>query len=105
KYLCSELLARELDADVFMAATDADAVFVDWGKPTAKAFGKASPKAMQEFSFPAGSMGPKVEAACRFADATGNVAAIGALKDLPPILTGKAGTTISSAASDIEWAS
>jgi carbamate kinase len=50
-------------------------------------------------------MGPKVEAACRFADATGNVAAIGALKDLPAILTGKAGTTISSAASDIEWAS
>jgi len=86
-------------------ATDADAVFLDWGKITAKAFRRGSPKVMREFSFPAGSMGPKVEAACRFADATRNVAAIGALKDLPAILTGKAGTTISSAASDIEWAS
>lgn len=86
-------------------ATDADAVFVDWGKPTAKAFRKASPKAIREYSFPAGSMGPKVEAACRFAEATGNVAAIGALKDLPAILAGKAGTSISPEASEIEWAS
>jgi len=50
-------------------------------------------------------MGPKIEAACRFAEATGNVAAIGALKDLPAILGGKAGTTISSEASEIEWVS
>jgi carbamate kinase len=86
-------------------ATDADAVFVDWGKPTAKAFRKASPTAIREYSFPAGSMGPKVDAACRFADATGNVAAIGALKDLSAILAGKAGTTIMPAAATIEWAS
>lgn len=104
KDLCSELLARELEADVFIMATDAVAVFLDWGKPTAKAFRKASPKAMREFSFPAGSMGPKVEAACHFAEATGKFAAIGALKDLPAILNGKAGTTITNAASSIEWA-
>jgi carbamate kinase len=105
KDLCSELLARGLDADFFIMATDADAVFVDWGKPTAKAFRRASPKAMRDFSFPAGSMGPKVDAACHFAEATGKSAAIGALKDLPAILAGKAGTTISSATSGIEWAS
>jgi carbamate kinase len=105
KDLCSELLARELNADVFIMATDAHAVFVDWGKPTAKAFRRANPKAMREFSFPAGSMGPKVEAACRFADATGNAAAIGALKDLPAILRGKAGTTVTAAATEVEWAS
>ena len=104
KDLCSELLARELEADVFIMATDADAVFLDWGKPTAKAIRKASPKAMREFSFPAGSMGPKVEAACQFAEATGKLAAIGSLKDLSAMLSGKAGTTISSAASSIEWA-
>ena len=105
KDLCSELLARELEADVFIMATDADAVFLDWGKPAAKAFRRASPKAMREFSFPAGSMGPKVEAACHFAEATGKVAAIGALKDLPSILSGKAGTTIAASASEVEWAS
>ena len=76
KDLCSELLARELEADVFIMATDADAVFLDWGKPTARAFRRASPEAMRGFNFPAGSMGPKVEAACRFAEATGKVAAI-----------------------------
>ena len=86
-------------------ATDADAVFLDWGKPTQKAFRKANPTAMREFSFPAGSMGPKVEAACHFAEATGKSAAIGALKDLPSILSGKAGTTITNAARSIEWAS
>jgi carbamate kinase len=104
KDLCSELLARELDADVFIMATDAEAVFLDWGKPTAKAIRRASPKAMREFSFPAGSMGPKVEAACHFAEATGKRAAIGALKDLKSMLSGEAGTTIDGSASAIEWA-
>jgi carbamate kinase len=103
KDLCSELLARELEADVFIMATDADAVFVDWGKPAAKAFRKASPEAIRAFSFPAGSMGPKVDAACRFAESTGKVAAIGALKDLRSILAGKAGTTVTSDAREIEW--
>ena len=46
--------------------------------------------------FAAGSMGPKVDAACRFARATGKQAAIGALADLERILAGEAGTTIST---------
>ena len=104
KDLCSELLARELEADVFIMATDADAVFLDWGKATAKAFRRASPKAMREFSFPAGSMGPKVEAACHFAEATGKRASIGALKDLKSMLCGEAGTTIDAGAPSIVWA-
>jgi carbamate kinase len=103
KDLCSELLARQIGADFFIMATDADAVFLDWGKPTAKAFRRASPKAMRDFSFPAGSMGPKVDAACQFAEATGKVAAIGALKDLAAIVRGEAGTSITSTASDIKW--
>jgi len=105
KDLCSELLARQLEADFFIMATDADAVFLDWGKPTAKAFRLANPKAMRDYSFPAGSMGPKVDAACHFAETTGKAAAIGALKDLAAILRGEAGTTIASAASEIKWAS
>ena len=104
KDLCSELLARELEADFFIMATDADAVFLDWGKPTAKAFRRANPKAMREYRFPAGSMGPKVDAACHFAELTGKQAAIGALKDLPAILRGEAGTTVCTAVCDVEWA-
>jgi len=104
KDLCTELLARELAADLFIMATDVEAVFIDWGKPTAKAIRRAAPKDMHAFAFPAGSMGPKVEAACHFAEATGKAAAIGALKDLPAILKGQAGTTISGKAGGITWA-
>ena len=104
KDLCSELLARQLKADIFIMATDAEAVFLDWGKPTAKAFRRASPKALRDHTFPAGSMGPKVEAACQFAELTGKAAAIGALKDLPAIIRGEAGTTVITDASRIEWA-
>lgn len=95
KDLASELLARELGADLFIMLTDADAVYVDWGKPTQKAIRRASPDALAAMSFAAGSMGPKVDAACRFARATGHSAAIGALADLERIIKGEAGTTIS----------
>ena len=100
---CSELLARQLDADFFIMATDADAVYIDWGKPSQRAIRSAHPDALRSHSFPAGSMGPKVEAACHFAQATGKKAAIGALKDLKSILQGGAGTTVSTASSGILW--
>jgi len=95
KDFCSELLAREVEADLLIMATDAEAVFVDWGKPGAKAIFKASPAAIREHKFPAGSMGPKVDAACQFAMATGKTAAIGALADVPGIIQGEKGTLIS----------
>jgi carbamate kinase len=101
KDLASELLARELDADLFVMLTDADAVYVDWGKPTQKPIRRASPAVLATQSFAAGSMGPKVDAACRFATVTGKKAAIGALADLEKILAGQAGTTISGTESDI----
>ena len=62
--------------------TDADAVYVDWGKPTQRAIRRAAPDALAAMPFAAGSMGPKVEAACRFVRATGKRAAIGELADL-----------------------
>ena len=104
KDLCSELLARELGADLFIMATDADAVFENWGKPNARAMRRASPEALKAYPFPAGSMGPKVDAARHFAEATGKRAAIGALKDLPGIISGRAGTTVTKEAGGIEWA-
>ena len=94
KDLCSELLAREVGADLLVMLTDANAVYVDWGTPTQRAIRRTSPGALAGIHFAAGSMGPKVEAACRFAAATGKPAAIGALSDLSLIIAGEAGTTV-----------
>jgi len=105
KDLATELLARELKADLYVMLTDADAVYVDWGKPTQRAIRRASPDALSALPFAAGSMGPKVEAACRFARATGKRAAIGELGSLSRIIAGEAGTTIDPAASGIVYAS
>jgi carbamate kinase len=104
KDFASELLARELNADLFIMLTDADAVYIDWGKPTQKAIRRASPAALSAMSFAAGSMGPKVEAACRFASATGKKAAIGALADLNAIIAGQMGTTVSVQETGIVYA-
>ncbi len=104
KDFASELLARELDADVFVMLTDAEAVCVGWGTPNQSAIRRASPEALSAFRFPAGSMGPKVEAACRFARATGKQAAIGSLTDLEKILEGRAGTTVSMREEGIVYA-
>ena len=102
--LASQLLARELGADLLVMLTDADAVYVDWGKPTQKAIRRASADALKAMSFAAGSMGPKVDAACRFATSTGKPAAIGALADLAKIVAGQAGTTISASDRGLTYA-
>jgi len=104
KDFASELLARDLDADLFVMLTDAEAVYTDWGKPSQKSIRRASPASMSALSFAAGSMGPKVQAACRFAAATGKRAAIGALPDLSRIIAGEAGTTIDAAESGLVYA-
>jgi len=96
KDLCTELLARELEADLFIMLTDADAVYEDWGKPTQRQIRSAKVSELEGKPFAAGSMGPKVQAACRFAKVTGKKSAIGALADLGAIIEGKAGTTITS---------
>jgi carbamate kinase len=94
KDLCSELLARELNADLFVMLTDVDAVYLDWDKPTQRAIRRGSPAAFQGMHFATGSMGPKVEAACHFAATRGRPAAIGALPELGRIMAGEAGTTV-----------
>ena len=104
KDLAAALLARELGADLFVMLTDADAVYVDWGMPTQKAIRHASPDALKGISFAAGSIGPKVDAACRFATSTGKTALIGALADLARIIAGQAGTTISASEYGLTYA-
>jgi carbamate kinase len=104
KDLATELLARELGADLYVMLTDADAVYEDWGKPTQRAIRRATPEALSALSFAAGSMGPKVDAACRFARATGKRAAIGELASLSRIIAGDAGTTIDTGGEGIVYA-
>ena len=95
KDLCSGLLAHQLQADCLVIATDVDAVYLDWGKPTQRALGKVTPHMLAQYAFPSGSMGPKVEAACKFVLATGQKAVIGSLERVEEMLAGKAGTEVS----------
>jgi carbamate kinase len=104
KDLATELLARELKADLFVMLTDTDAVYEGWGTPSQRAIRRAAPDALAAMPFAAGSMGPKVEAACRFARSTGKRAAIGELSQLGSILAGEAGTTVDVATNGIVWA-
>jgi carbamate kinase len=90
----SALLARELDADVLVLATDADAVYLDWGAPDQRALGRTTPGELERHRFAAGSMGPKVEAASEFVRRTGKRAAIGALPDVEHMVDGTAGTQV-----------
>ncbi|TIC78403.1 carbamate kinase [Crenobacter intestini] len=103
KDLASCLLAREVGADYFVIATDVPTVFVGWGTPEAKAIRHAHPDEIEKMGFAAGSMGPKVEAACEFARLTGKKAVIGALEDIARIVAGEAGTVISTEKPGIEW--
>ena len=93
----SAVLARDLRADALVIATDAPAVFLDYGTPAQSEVAAASPDAISAYDFPEGSMGPKVEAAAAFArSAPGRFAAIGALTDIRGILAGTHGTRISA---------
>ena len=94
KDLASELLARDLDADLFVIATDVDGVYLDWGKPEQRVLARATPSEMKAYNFPAGSMGPKVQAAVQFVERTGKRAAIGSLADIERIVAGTAGTNV-----------
>jgi carbamate kinase len=94
KDLAAELLARSLEADFLLMLTDVPAVMRDWGAPDARPIERATPAELRTMQFADGSMGPKVDAACRFVEATGGIAAIGALGDATRIVAGEAGTRV-----------
>jgi len=96
KDFASELLAREIAADLFVMATDVDAVYLDWGTPEQRALRNVTAHELRGSSFPAGSMGPKVDAACRFVEATGGRSAIGSLTHIKQIVEGTAGTQVTA---------
>jgi carbamate kinase len=97
KDLASSLLAIDLGADALVLATDVDAVYDD-DLPIAR----ATPDGLRTRQYPAGSMGPKVDAACRFVERTGGTAAIGSLDEIEEILDGRAGTQVSAAGPTLE---
>jgi carbamate kinase len=103
KDLCSALLAEELEADLLIIATDVDAAYVDWGKPSQKAISEVHPDRLESMGFAAGSMGPKVQAAMDFARNTGMVAVISSLENIEDIVKGTAGTRVSTAYRGISY--
>jgi len=98
KDLTAALLAEAVGADALLLLTDVEAVIDGYGTPGARPIRRATTRELRARSFPPGSMGPKVEAVCRFVEATGAVAAIGRLGDAAGLLEGTAGTTVVPAA-------
>jgi carbamate kinase len=90
----SAVLAHGLRADLLVIATDVDAIYLDWGTPAQRTVVAAHPDEIREMNLPAGSMGPKAEAAAAFASASGRPCVIGALDQLPAILAGTSGTRV-----------
>ncbi len=77
------------------------AVYLEWGKPGQRAIKKVTPQALAQHTLPAGSMAPKVEAACEFVLATGKKAYIGYLDKIEEMLAGRAGTEICMDGDDV----
>jgi carbamate kinase len=88
------LLARLLKADMLLMLTDVEAVYRDWGSPDQAAIATITPDALDDLPFAAGSMGPKIIAACDFVRAGGKVAGIGRLQDARAIVEGRTGTRV-----------
>ena len=90
----ASLLGIVLGAQHLLVLTDVSAVMEHYGTPEATPLTTLDPDDLGSMGFPAGSMGPKIEACCRFVTATGHPATIGALADAQALLAGSAGTTI-----------
>jgi carbamate kinase len=100
KDLSAALLAEKIGADFLLMLTDVPEVEAGWGTPAARPIRHTSPAELRGMDFAAGSMGPKVEAACRFAERTGGRAGIGRLDQAAEILRGEAGTIVAGAGYD-----
>jgi len=94
KDLTAALIAEEIGAQTLLLLTDVAAVSTEWGNPSSPLIAEAPPQELRRLHFAPGSMGPKVEAACRFVEHTGGAAIIGALEDAAALLLGTAGTLV-----------
>jgi carbamate kinase len=96
KDLSSALLAERLGARTLVIATDVAAVYEGFGTPEQRPLAHTTPSELRALDFPAGSMGPKVEAVCRFVERTSGRGVIGALEEIDELLGGRAGTQVLS---------
>ena len=94
KDLSAALLATAVGADVLLLLTDVDAVYAEWGTPFQRPIRETTPAELRAMNLPAGSMGPKVDAVCRFVEAGGHIGAIGGLDQAAAIVRGEAGTVV-----------
>ena len=98
KDLASAVLASEIRADIFIIASDVPGVSIDWGKPQQQLLRKVQLEELEQFMaeghFPAGSMGPKVQAILQFHRTTGHRGIICHLEDIERAITGAAGTEV-----------
>ena len=97
----SALLASQIKAQALLLLTDVDGVYKDWGTPEQALVKQMTPPDIAGYELPAGSMGPKVEAAAAFVSGGGQLAAIGRLEDALAILQGKAGTHVTSMSANV----
>ncbi|WGI24413.1 carbamate kinase [Halomonas alkaliantarctica] len=95
KDAASALLASQLGADALLLLTDVDAIYRDFGKDTATPIHKLTLDEARKLNLPAGSMGPKIDAACNFAE-SGGISGIGRLEDALDILKLRTGTCVAS---------
>jgi carbamate kinase len=105
KDLAAALLAHQLGADALLLLTDVDAVYAGWGTPQQRAIRETMPEQLKKLAYVAGSMKPKVEAACRFVNAGGKLAGIGRIEDAAAILEGMRGTIVRPGGVSLDFSS
>ena len=103
KDAASALLARELGAQALLMLTDVDAVYRNWRQSDAAAIHRIAVGEIRRLEFTPGSMAPKVDAACEFAELSGGFAGIGRLQDAQAILAGETGTLITADPADTHY--
>jgi carbamate kinase len=100
KDLAGEKLAESVGADLLMILTEVDQVYLNFGKKEQKGLRtlhlEEAKKYLGEGQFPAGSMGPKIEACIRFIEYGGEKAIITCLECADEALEGRGGTQIDS---------
>jgi len=98
KDLASAVLAREVGVDIFIIATDVKGVALHYGRPEEKFLRKLTVRETVQYGkeghFPAGSMGPKIEAAAEFVKSSGKRAVIASIETIEEAVEGRAGTEI-----------
>lgn len=94
KDLTAALLAEQLQADRLLILTDVSSIERGWRTHDASKIGETTPSDLRQLEFAAGSMAPKVEAACRFVERTGGEAVVGSLAELAEVAAGRGGTRV-----------